>query len=216
MELADLHGERIEATPAIVDATCPQCHSPVIAKCGSIKVWHFAHVSQQDCDTWSEPETIWHRRWKLRFPKECREIVIGDHRADIKSRGMVIEIQNSPISPEEIQGREHHYGNMIWIVNGEDFFHRFELNEKEWGHTFHWKMARKSWLSASRPIYIHFLKDWDEDVHEFFFKESLFRISKISMDDGRVFGYGKFVEVSRFIERYGGTYRPFSENTLDI
>ena len=216
MELANLRGERVEASPNISGATCPQCNSSVISKCGEIKVWHFAHVSQQDCDSWTKPETIWHRRWKLRFPKDCREVIIGDHRADIKSRGMVIEVQNSPISPEEIREREHHYGEMIWIINGAEFYDRFELNEKEWGYTFRWKMARKSWLSASRPIYIHFLRAWDDDIGEFFFKESLFRVSKISIDGGRCFGYGKFVEIPRFVERYGGTYQHFYENTLDI
>ena len=76
--------QRITAKPKQI-ANCPICNEKVISKCGSIKVWHWAHKSNIDCDEWYEPETQWHREWKSKFPKEQQEIIIGKHRADIKT-----------------------------------------------------------------------------------------------------------------------------------
>lgn len=100
---------------------CPQCGSEVIAKCGSQKVWHWAHTAL-DCDHWTEPESLWHKNWKEIVPRENREITIGAHRADIRlNSGLVIELQNSSISASEIREREDFYDNMIWIFNGTKF-----------------------------------------------------------------------------------------------
>ena len=59
--------ERIKAAPK-KEAICPTCLKEVIAKCGRIKVWHWAHKSKLDCDSFSEPETEWHINWKNNFP----------------------------------------------------------------------------------------------------------------------------------------------------
>ena len=58
---------KVKPEPYINDATCPICDSKVIPKCGSINVWHFAHESLKDCDTFSEGETEWHIDWKNEF-----------------------------------------------------------------------------------------------------------------------------------------------------
>ena len=69
------NNERITANPK-QKAWCPICNNKVISKCGSIKIWHWAHKSNFECDSFKEPETKWHREWKENFPKECQEIII--------------------------------------------------------------------------------------------------------------------------------------------
>lgn len=94
---------------------------------------HWAHSRDRLCDPWWENETPWHRAWKAEFPEGCREIARtapdGEvHRADvITATGIVVEIQNSPISDAERTSREDFYGNMIWIVNGSTFRDRFHI-----------------------------------------------------------------------------------------
>lgn len=105
-------------------ATCQLCNGTLIAHCGEIRRNHWQHFGERDmdCDSWKEPETEWHRGWKERFPKEWREVVIGNHRADVKTpHGLVIEFQNSPISPAVIREREEFYGYMFWVVNAAHF-----------------------------------------------------------------------------------------------
>jgi competence protein CoiA len=112
---------------------CPVCGNPMIAKCGSRVIWHWAHAGRVHCDPWWENETNWHRAWKSCFPEEQREIIRFDqsgekHIADVvTSTGMIIEFQNSPMSLEELQSREQFYGNMIWIVNAQSFSNQFSL-----------------------------------------------------------------------------------------
>jgi len=48
MEFANLNNQRTKATKGAKDALCPCCNKPVIAKCGEIKIWHWAHVSLAD------------------------------------------------------------------------------------------------------------------------------------------------------------------------
>lgn len=112
--------ERIVATPQ-AKAVCPVCESPLTAKCGSIRVWHWAH-RHQDCDPWAGPETEWHLAWKRVMPSEQTEVVIErdgiKHRADIVTRaGMVVELQQASLSIGEVRERETFYGKMIWLFD---------------------------------------------------------------------------------------------------
>jgi competence protein CoiA len=107
---------------------CISCSNEVVAKCGNMKVHHWAHKSIKDCDSWYEPETEWHRHWKNEFPEEFREISFTNpttseiHRADIQnSSGVTIEFQNSPITMDELSSRESFYPKLIWVVNGLKF-----------------------------------------------------------------------------------------------
>lgn len=140
MQFAILHNERIEAYKTGLIATCPVCGENVRAKCGQIRLHHWAHITKQDCDPWKEAETEWHRRWKERFPKEWREVVIVEvvdehthikHRADIRTdKGLTIEFQNSPISLDEVRQREHFYKNLIWVVNAQKFQEHFGIQSQ--------------------------------------------------------------------------------------
>lgn len=115
--------ERIEPTPGAV-GFCGGCNAPMVARCGTKKVWHWAHKAQLHCDPWWENETEWHRCWKNYFPTDWQEVPARDasgelHIADVKTpHGIVIEFQHSGIRPEEVQCRTTFYGNVIWIIDG--------------------------------------------------------------------------------------------------
>ena len=123
--------DKIEATPE-VRGTCPCCGSDMVAKCGTQKVWHWAHKGKRECDHWWENETEWHRDWKNKFPKEWQEVVHftddGEkHIADVKTPdGLVIEFQHSAISPKEIRLRTAFYERVIWVVDGRRLKKDFE------------------------------------------------------------------------------------------
>jgi competence CoiA-like predicted nuclease len=181
MLYASLNNEKIEATP-ISRAICPLCGKEVFSKCGEINVWHWAHLEDESCDNWYEPETAWHKNWKNLFGKELSEIIItknGEkHIADIHTKeDVVIELQNSSILKPIIRRRETFYGKrMLWIINGIDFKNNFDLIPddrffrvsqglvhkntgqllKKGEKLFNWKWCRKSWNEAQRPVFIDF------------------------------------------------------------
>jgi competence protein CoiA len=123
MKFARVDGERREAKPGL-SGECPGCGAAVFAKCGEVKVWHWAHKGNRSCDPWSEPETAWHRAWKNQFPVAWQEVPMraedGElHIADVRTpSGLVLEFQHSPIKPDERRSREAFYGSMLWIVDG--------------------------------------------------------------------------------------------------
>ncbi len=123
MKFALANGQRQEAQPN-VSGECLGCGRPMVAKCGEVRVWHWAHKGRLFCDPWWENETKWHRDWKDQFPADWQEIVhpAGDgqrHIADVKTGdGWVIEFQHSYIKPEERRSREAFYPKLIWVVNG--------------------------------------------------------------------------------------------------
>lgn len=174
MKWAIKNNEKILATPK-QKAGCPICNSEVISKCGKIKIWHWSHLSNKDCDDWYEPESEWHRSWKNEFPKEQQEFTMGKHRADIRtSQRYIIELQNSSISSNEIIEREEYYKRMVWLLNGNKLAKGLNLRirskpsqQKAKGNqtilqiksfqvfTFRWKHPPKSWWKANKEIYIH-------------------------------------------------------------
>lgn len=123
MKFAEVEGVRREASPRS-SGKCFVCGAPTIAKCGRIRVHHWAHQSDHACDHWWESETEWHRDWKNRFPEHWQEIIQtaadGEkHVADVKTAsGLVIEFQHSSIKPNERESRELFHGNMVWVVHG--------------------------------------------------------------------------------------------------
>ncbi len=123
VKFALVNGQRQEAQPNL-SGECPGCGRPMVAKCGEVRLRHWAHKGRLLCDPWWENETEWHRAWKDLFPVEWQEIVhlAGDgerHIADVKTGdGWVIEFQHSHIKPEERRSREAFYPKLIWVVDG--------------------------------------------------------------------------------------------------
>ncbi|WP_299360206.1 competence protein CoiA family protein [uncultured Paracoccus sp.] len=123
MKFALIDGDRREPTPGST-GRCPGCGQEVVAKCGSLRLWHWAHKGRRNCDPWWEPETEWHRAWKNLFPQDWQEVPHradeGElHIADIRTPdGLVLEFQHSAIKPAERLSRERFYKRMLWIVDG--------------------------------------------------------------------------------------------------
>jgi len=106
---------------------CPLCNGKLIPKLGNIVIHHFSHKANSSCDSWMSNMTKWHLKWQSFFKDDYKEVVIKKHTsngtvrrhfADIKTKdGIVIEIQHSNISKENITKREEFYGDMIWILD---------------------------------------------------------------------------------------------------
>lgn len=169
MQYAIVDGERIEAEKG-KRGFCVGCNEIVIAKCGTIKINHWAHLSlKKKCDSWWENETLWHREWKEKFPERWREITFYDeklqefHRADVHTeKGITIEFQNSSFSIQELQSRERFYPKLIWVINGLKFrgFKILKsipnplnplLNDFEFCDSDHLSMIRKIDALAGKP-----------------------------------------------------------------
>jgi len=188
-----VNGSRILPRPN-ARGKCPSCESPVIAKCGVINEWHWSHSSRDDCDSWSEPESQWHIDWKMKYPRKWQEVRMGKHRADVKTKKMVVEFQASPISPVDITEREIFYGEMVWLIRGHDFRKRF----KTWRtrmpdlhgsarFQFKWTRNRKCWN------YAHAGKVIDFGLGQLFWI--------IDLNDGD--GFGEWITENEFLKSTG-------------
>jgi len=208
MEFANKDGARIKATPHQT-ATCPCCHADVISKCGELKRWHWSHINLSDCDTFAEPETMWHRSWKARFVEPCQEVVMGPHRSDIKTtlsghgvfpdNEIVIEFQNSPLSVKDVLERESFYGRMVWVVNAAEFKDHFRHSQN---NRVRWKWSHTHWTHAKCPVYLDM-------------GSGLYLIERF-INGGKLFEYS-FVEYDTFLSMFNGVITPtdFGFDTID-
>lgn len=123
MKYALADGQRREPQPGLL-GECPSCNRPMVAKCGKIKVWHWAHIGRLMCDPWWDNETPWHRAWKNQFPTDWQERVHKSsdgekHIADVKTdKDWVLEFQHSFLRSEERQARNTFYEKLVWVVDG--------------------------------------------------------------------------------------------------
>jgi competence protein CoiA len=226
MLFANVNGEKTEATPK-TKGICLLCEREVFSKCGEVNVWHWSHFKDESCDSWYEPETEWHKNWKLVFGKDYCEIVISKesvrHIADIQTKeGIVIELQNSPIQKPIIRRRESFYGGrMIWVINGRHFKHNFiiyppilDSNElqgrRDLLYTPDGIVDSKTGELISRPkkerafLWSWPRKSWIDvkrNVFIDFGDENLFWIIE-GMGTSR--GKGKQINKLKFLEKYGG------------
>src|SRR6478735_7197618 len=151
-------GQRIPPTKHAT-GTCRHCGRRVIAKCGRVKVAHWAHVGgENDCDPWAESETRWHRDWQSRADPDWCEVTMGqnrEHRADIRRPhdGLVIELQHSYISHEEVHEREAFYGNMWWVFDTAPWWFRLWLDADGAVH-YRWRSRRHTLDAATRPVFL--------------------------------------------------------------
>jgi competence protein CoiA len=98
---------------------CPGCQQPVRCKQGAKVVWHFAHLSRDDCDL--DGESVRHMEIKALVARRWRadlEVPLGKRRADavVETRKLVLEVQCSPMSADEWDARERDYRAMGYKV----------------------------------------------------------------------------------------------------
>lgn len=192
MMLALVNGVRTLAAPGL-QGVCPGCAAPVIPKCGAIRVHHWSHL-RTECDPWWEPEGLWHREWKLRFPMAEVEVAFGPHRADIATPLRVIELQSSTISPEQIAAREAFYATvrprgMVWLLNGTALESQFTFTQRDNYISFCWRRCPARWLTAGAPLCVDF-------------GSGIFVIKKIASAKGGAAGWGYAMTQQEFIERF--------------
>lgn len=227
MLFATVDGEKVEANPN-TRGICPVCESTVFSKCGEINVWHWSHRKEESCDSWYEPETEWHKNWKLAFGKINCEIVITKdekrHIADIfTNSNVVIELQNSPIQKPVIRNRENFYGEkMLWVINGKHFKDNFEIKPFNFDYEDEHNLPYNHFITATGTVdketgelispptnEVSFAwnwcrKSWNEAERHIFIDfgdEHLFMITK-GMGSAR--GKGKQITKEKFLRKYGG------------
>jgi competence protein CoiA len=160
----DQAGQRVKPQHSGELAVCECCGSEVHAKCGVINAWHWAHRVVEDCDVWSEPITEWHLGWQ-RYLEDHHDAEIEVpmrrgaqvHRADAQlPSGIVIELQHSAISVDEMAQREQFYGvdRMVWLFDARDAYRekRLDLRDRGTFHSFRWKHPRKVVAYARAPV----------------------------------------------------------------
>jgi competence CoiA-like predicted nuclease len=164
------------------------CQERMIPKCGSLVVHHWAHKAN-DCDSWWEPETEWHRSWKRLVPDDQIEVALAGHQADIiRKDGTVVELQHSPISIDDIRLREFHYGRMVWLFDGQGITaERFAVRDRGTHLTFRWKHPRKTYGLCTKPVYIDF-------------GIAIFRLMKLYLDAPPYGGCGQVLPPEFFVE----------------
>lgn len=174
MKFALVNGNKAEATKG-AKGLCRSCGSELIAKCGPVKVNHWAHKGRRSCDRWWENETDWHRSWKNNFPIEWQEVIHTDeesgekHIADVKTQtGWALEFQHSFLNSEERQSRNAFYPMLVWVVDGT----RRKTDKKQ----FQQILNESTRLPTSIPIVqAHFpdecrlLKEWHDSNALVFF-----------------------------------------------
>ncbi len=127
---------------------CPSCKSLLRFKKGKIKIPHFAHVSLQKCDSWSENESAQHLGLKLtlyQWLKEKEKVELEKYVPEIKQTAdllvndkLAIEIQCSPLSLKRLEERTASY--------------------KEKGYYVLWLQGRDLWLKNTlSPLQKNFL-----------------------------------------------------------
>lgn len=207
MLYADTRHGRIEAEPGL-QGTCPQCGTPMVAKCGDIVSWHWAHTTTENCDPWSSGEGEWHRGWKRRLEVRCgakSETVLTrhgqTHRADsMMPNGLVIEYQANYLNLPDIEARERFYGSMLWIYRCEYAWGRIHFGRRG----FWWKHGPKSLTRHNRPIFLegpdgqylqvdslNLVPQWDRWE---------FRQAGFEPDSHRILGTGRIITLDQLID----------------
>jgi hypothetical protein len=161
MLFALVNGQATRATPE-ARARCPFCDETVIAKCGEIVIWHWAHeAGGGHHDPWWE-ESQWHLGWKEWALEQGWRVEVQierdsvRHVADVVTpSGWVIELQHSSIDPATIGARERFYGRMVWLWDTVDAAdERMKFNYYEGGKvSVRWKHPRWSVCVVHRPSY---------------------------------------------------------------
>ncbi|OJU22989.1 MAG: hypothetical protein BGN92_04450 [Sphingobacteriales bacterium 41-5] len=193
MKFALVDDIRAQATKG-AKAICPNCGSEVIAKCGDVKVHHWAHKSMRNCDPWWENETEWHRAWKNYFPVDWQDRIHYDeltgekHIADLKTEhGLVIEFQHSFLNAEERGKREDFYKYMVWVVDatrlkkdltrfikGKNGFRSYNDKASMFAIDYREDSFPFIWIDSDKPVIFDFKGMEENNDPDLAWRESLF------------------------------------------
>lgn len=206
MLYAFIAGNKQLAKPELREsgALCPHCRVPVVAKCGEIKIAHWAHPASLSCE--HESETQWHLDWKSRFPAECVEISVGSNRADVLIGDWAFEFQHSSITPAEIRERQQAYGKIAWVFDCGNYAHNLRLRQRDGYVSFRWRWPKRS-LEAIDLQNSKLFFDLGDDGNVLIWNRGelitipsrLFEVRKIHWD-GQVAGWGLLFGLRDFLD----------------
>jgi len=165
------NNKRVKAIHTGERANCPGCGGVVTAKCGDYKQNHWAHLNTTSSCKY-KPMSDFHLMVQSLFHESFLEKISIDsngekHIADIEINGIVLEVQNSPIDYDEVQKRNLHHKNVVWVLNWETFFgDSFKVDE------INLQLVR---LNHRRKMFLNF-----KDNAFFVFKNETFYLCKVS------------------------------------
>ena len=147
---------------------CPVCGGELIVKMGDVNIHHFAHKTKTDCDEWNEMSE-WHIEWQENFPKSSREIVIENHRADVRLKNLIIEFQKSPISRYELFERIFfytEYSSLYFVFDVREVYEKGRIYKYwKWDNWYCWDWPSKSIVpTLKRHKYTAFLQINDHEL----------------------------------------------------
>lgn len=190
MRLALLDSHRVLAEPRASGATCPHCLTPVIARCGTLRAWHWAHA-EGTCDSWLAPDSEWTNEWKSHFPPEWCEAPRGSHLADIALPDRALVLAQLSLTESQIAEREADFTPMAWVVQAQST--DVELHPDPEGFVrFTWHKPRNNWLCATQPVVL------DHNT-------TILLIKKMRPARVGIRGWGYHYSRDLFIKECGGT-----------
>lgn len=141
---------------------CPICNESLIVKKGKINAHHFAHKNITECDSWYEMSE-WHKTWQDRFNIKNREVILENHRADIKINNLIIEFQKSPLSIDDMRERVYFYkkyGKVVFM---------FDLREKDIYRktTYHPSILDTEKINYFEELFLYYDKEISRLGNEF-------------------------------------------------
>lgn len=156
---ATLGSTRIRATHAGPhEASCSDCHAPMVAKLGDVMIHHWAHQSRPlDCRVAEESE--WHREWKALGIDGSQEVAneTGTRRTDVQAPGgFAVEFQMSALTAAEVRSREIDWDDkLVWVFDAKDAFDTERLRMLGDGprYGFHWYRAPERIHGATCPTF---------------------------------------------------------------
>jgi hypothetical protein len=123
-------------------ASCVDCGTPMRARTGSVRIWHWAHLAASPhCE--AARETEWHLAWKILAIDGTQEVKVGRRRADVLAPGgFAVEFQASALDRDEVRAREDDWasqGGMAWVFKADKEFQagRIRLQESLAGFDDH-------------------------------------------------------------------------------
>jgi len=203
MRIALVDGVRRVPTPG-AKGICTGCGEELVAKCGQVNAWHWAHLPASECP-YKDDHSVWKNVWKGFFPDEQVERWINGVRVDIVGKGNIyIMLCDTSPSPEEAEKMEDLFGDKLaWILNGNGILGQKGLSlRKKSGdfpnsnyRTFRWKHARRSLAFCTKGnIYIDL-----DNTHFFHFK-------KLYLDEAPYGGWGYVMMPQEFVKWKGGSF----------
>ena len=174
MKYAMINSQKVEAKPNLKGALCPKCKSEMIAKCGSIRIHHWAHKKGAHCDEWAEPENAWRLNWLKAFEGFRQEEIIKQgnesHFVDVLTEnGTPILFRQKAPSSDDMAKMESFFRGLIWFANMGASIRACKAFEKAMIEQFITESEIKNvwlcscekgipaaWLDAKYPVFLDF------------------------------------------------------------